>query len=270
MRALLGLGDNTTDLYVDQGVMYPGGNTVNVAVLAARLGRPSSYLGVLGNDGRGQLILNALRREGVNISRVRTVPGTTSWSRVRHHGTDRVFDGDDIGVSRQWTFTPDDDRFIGTHHTVHTSVYSGLDDHLPRIRAAARLLSYDYSTAWTPHHLSATAPLLDVAFLSGAARSPEDCVTAARHLNALGTGVVVVTRGAEGALAVRGPDVCHQPAAPAQVSDTLGAGDAFIAAFLHHWTDTPDLPGALLRGAQEAARNCVTPGAFGHGAPYTP
>jgi len=35
---LLGLGDNTVDTYVDQGWQYPGGNAVNVAVLARRLG----------------------------------------------------------------------------------------------------------------------------------------------------------------------------------------------------------------------------------------
>ncbi|MDP6184230.1 MAG: hypothetical protein QF609_10460 [Gammaproteobacteria bacterium] len=35
---LLGLGDNAVDIYADKGVMFPGGNAVNVAVHGKRRG----------------------------------------------------------------------------------------------------------------------------------------------------------------------------------------------------------------------------------------
>jgi len=47
---ILGLGDNIIDRFVDRGIDYPGGNAVNVAVYARRLGAESGYLGVFGDD----------------------------------------------------------------------------------------------------------------------------------------------------------------------------------------------------------------------------
>ena len=36
MLRVLGIGDNTVDIYLDEGMQYPGGNAVNVAVQAGR------------------------------------------------------------------------------------------------------------------------------------------------------------------------------------------------------------------------------------------
>ncbi|UUZ81205.1 hypothetical protein LJK88_41995 [Paenibacillus sp. P26] len=46
---LIGIGDNVVDYYQDQGVMYPGGNVLNVAVAAKRSGAEAcAYLGITG------------------------------------------------------------------------------------------------------------------------------------------------------------------------------------------------------------------------------
>lgn len=55
---------------------------------------------------------------------------------------------------------------------------------------------------------------------------------AMRALLAFGPRVVVVTRGAAGALAVTGEGSARTAACPAEVVDTTGAGDGFNAAFL--------------------------------------
>lgn len=47
---LIAVGDNVVDYYQDQETFYPGGNALNVAVLAKRLGHESSYIGIVGND----------------------------------------------------------------------------------------------------------------------------------------------------------------------------------------------------------------------------
>ena len=47
---LLGIGDNVMDAYLFQNKLYPGGNAVNVAVLAGRFGAQAGYLGILAND----------------------------------------------------------------------------------------------------------------------------------------------------------------------------------------------------------------------------
>ena len=57
---------------------------------------------------------------------------------------------------------------------------------------------------------------------------------------------------------------------PTTIVDTLGAGDAFIAAFLVAFLKNSDPKAALAAGAENAARACAYQGAFGHGQPITP
>ena len=45
-----GLGDNVVDKYMHIKTMYPGGNALNVAVLARLSGIEVGYLGVFGDD----------------------------------------------------------------------------------------------------------------------------------------------------------------------------------------------------------------------------
>ena len=42
---LLTLGDNVVDRYLERGVLYPGGNAVNVAVHGRRCGAGAAYIG---------------------------------------------------------------------------------------------------------------------------------------------------------------------------------------------------------------------------------
>ena len=44
------VGDNCVDAYDQTGGAFPGGNPVNVAVYAVRLGGEASYTGVVGDD----------------------------------------------------------------------------------------------------------------------------------------------------------------------------------------------------------------------------
>ncbi|ACO47923.1 PfkB family carbohydrate kinase [Deinococcus deserti] len=267
MPRLLGIGDNTVDLYLSDGTMYPGGNAVNVAVLSARLGHSASYVGCVGTDAAGELILSALRAEGVDLSHCRQMEGMTSWSGIEHRDGDRYFVGSAPGVQGEWTLTEADLTFTAAHDLVHTSIYSRLDDALPRIRQAAALLSYDFSSEWTTDLLARVAPQLDVAFLSAGEDPLPEATALAEEVAGYGAGVVVVTRGARGALALTDTVLYTQNPVPAAVVDTLGAGDAFITAFLHCWATHHDVPAALTAGAHEAARNCAVHGAFGYGTP---
>ena len=75
MPRILGLGDNTIDTYVSAGLQFPGGNAVNVAALARRLGAQASYLGCWGDDEGGAILRAALTAEGVDLSHVREIAG---------------------------------------------------------------------------------------------------------------------------------------------------------------------------------------------------
>jgi sugar/nucleoside kinase (ribokinase family) len=66
---------------------------------------------------------------------------------------------------------------------------------------------------------------------------------------------VVLKLGPEGAVYADGPGgVLHQPAMPARVEDTTGAGDAFSAGFLASWLAGTPPEEASRRGAETAAQ----------------
>jgi fructoselysine 6-kinase len=270
MARVLGIGDNTVDIYVDQGVQFPGGNAVNVAVLGRRLGAEAGYLGCIGNDFLGEIIRKALAAERIDVSRLRVINGTNSWSRIRHVDNDRYFDGNHPSMRDDYRLGPADFDYIAGFDLTHSSVYSRLEHELQRIKAAAPLLSFDYSSEYDPGYIARTAPHLDIAFLSAAREGDEACKDLARLVAAHGPRLVVVTRGAKGALAHDGTAFFSQPVVQTEVVDTLGAGDGFIAGFLMALLAGRPLAHALARGAESAARVCTYRGAFGYETPIRP
>ena len=270
-QRLLGLGDNTVDTYVDRGLQFPGGNAVNVAVQARRLGAETGYLGCLGSDEAGMLLGDALRQEGVDTARCRIRPGPNARAFIGHDGQDRRFLRSERGVRGEWgTFDAADRAYIADFDLVHSSIYSELGDALAVVRGAARRLSFDFSERWTDENLAATLPRVDIAFLSHPSASDAECRALMERCAGWGASVVVATRGVKGALALASGRFHEQAAVPADVVDTLGAGDGFIAACLLAILDGTGIAAALAAGARQAAQVCGYQGGFGHGVAWAP
>lgn len=268
MSRVLGLGDNTIDTYTDACMQYPGGNAVNVAVMCRRLGAQAGYLGCVGEDAGGALLLEALRAEGVDVARVRMRQGANARAYIGHVDGDRIFLGSQPGVRGQYRLEPADETYIGGFDLVHSSIYSDLGDALARVRRYARRLSFDFSNRWSDATLEQIAPDLEVAFLSCAEHSDARCMDLLMDCLRHGARVAVATRGSRGAMASVDGAMLTQPALPATVVDTLGAGDGFIAGFLLAHLDGQPLARSLRAGAQSAAQVCGWTGGFGHGIPW--
>ena len=266
--SLLGLGDNTVDIYIDNGAMFPGGNAVNVAVQGCRLGASAAYLGCLANDVYGRLLFDALTAEGVDLSRCRRIDGENAHVLVGHRDGDRVFLKSTPGVRSSYELNAEDYAYLTGFDVVHTSYCSDNDSLIPSISRAAALLSYDFSDRWAKDRMDRFAPFVDIAFLSFPNRTDEECAEALREWSASGVRIVVMTRGEDGALALSDGTVYRQDILPANVVDTLGAGDAFIAGFLTTFLKGNPIPLALRNGARAAAVACGEMGGFGHGAPF--
>lgn len=267
---VLGFGDNTIDTYVDLGAQFPGGNAVNVAVLMRRLGAEAAYLGCLGEDAAGDLVRGALDAEGVARPRCRDVAGANARAFIAHNAGDRRFIRSERGVRGAWAgFSAEDRAYIAGFDLVHSSIYSELEGELAGLRPSIKRLSFDFSERWSADNLRTIAPLVDFVFLSHPRGDEAACAELARGIAALGPRSVVITRGAAGALALVDGMLTNVRPQPAEVIDTLGAGDAFIAAYLMALLGGADVAGALDAGARHAARACTHLGAFGHGAPWT-
>lgn len=265
---ILGLGDNTVDTYIDAGLQFPGGNAVNVAVLCRRLGARASYLGCLGSDEGGNLLRAALAAEGVDLSHCRRIDGANARARIAHDRGDRRFVGSTPGVRARYALRGEDFAFIARHDLTHSSIYSELDSELPRIAAAAPLLSFDFSERWTREYLARTLPHVDIAFLSYPNQPDAACTALLGCFAEREVDVAVITRGAAGALARIDGKEFRQAVVPTTVVDTLGAGDGFISGFLIALLGGASPADSLQCGAENAARVCTWQGAFGHAAPW--
>lgn len=263
---ILGVGDNTVDQYLHLRRMFPGGNAVNVPVLAHRYGAEASYIGWLGDDRYGRLILEALRQEGIDTSHCRVIAGgTNAHCEVNLVDGDRVFGASSAGVTRLIALTDEDFAFAGQFDLVHSSVYSHIVAQLPQLRNAAQRLSFDFSQGWKRPYLEQVLPFTTFAFLSYPDQSQSECESLMRWIKAQGPEVVVVTRGKEGALAFGGERIVQQGIVEANVVDTLGAGDAFIARFLVEYLRGKAINESMALAAQSAAETCGYYGAFGYG-----
>lgn len=266
---ILGLGDNTVDTYVDAALQFPGGNAVNVAAMTARMGASTAYLGCFGTDEGGRLLHEALTAEGVDLSRTRIRPGPNARAYLRHVDGDRHFIRSGAGIRADYRWEDADFAYAGTFDHAHTSIYSELGEALPRFATSVPSLSFDASNKWTPENLRDVLPHVRFAFLSASELTGQEAMAVARDCLALGPEVVVLTRGGSGALGLNREESVLQPAIPAKVVDTLGAGDGFISGFLMAALRREPLDECMRRGAEFGARACGWHGGFGHGAHWS-
>jgi fructoselysine 6-kinase len=263
--SVIGVGDNAVDKYLDMHKMFPGGNTVNFAVYAKRAGHNTSYLGWLSSGREGKLILDSLAAEGVETTRCRIVDGANAYCEVKLEGTDRVFVGYDGGVCQQIALTDDDLRHISGFDLAHTTIYSFIERDLAKLSAAAHTLSFDFSNDWNKDYLTKTLPYVQLAFLSYSKGSAQEVEEMIRWVYTQGVRVVVVTQGQRGAVAFDGWRIYRQAIVPANVVDTLGAGDAFASCFSTAYLDGGSIEDTLAKAAQLAATTCTYYGAWGYG-----
>ncbi len=255
------IGDNVVDRYVERGIMFPGGNAVNVAVHVRRLGATAAYIGAVGTDRAGQVVLAALRDEGVDTSAVRVLEGPNAAATVRVVDGNRVFAGGSPGVSR---FQPSerDLELLGGFDIVHTGECSYLEEYLPALRLASARLSFDFSERpWD--YVKTYARHVDVAIASLPTGDRSVAERAARALRALGPEVAAVTMGPAGAVLDDGA-MHYAAAGTGRIVDTLGAGDSFIARLLTGLAMDEPHEATLEAATTYATRTCSTFGAFGH------
>ena len=258
--------------------VHVGGAESNVAVAAARLGREAIWLSKLPASPLGDRVERAVAAQGVTTAVVRSETGRQGVYYVefggRPRGTDVRYDRADAAVT---TATPDElatDR-VAAADAFYTSgitpaLSATLADTTRELLATARsagtrtVLDVNYrSKLWSAEAAAGTlTDLLEfVDVLVVAERDAETVFGRSGDPAAVGRGLladhghetVVVTRGAEGAVAVTADAVVEQPAFEADTRDPVGSGDALVGGFLARRLAGDDLAAALEYGAATAA-----------------
>lgn len=288
MMKVIGIGDNVCDKYVHQMTMYPGGQTLNFTIYARMLGAQAAYMGVFGTDEVAAHVQMTLDNHQVDRSRCRQYEGENGCARVTLVDGDRVFLGSNKGgvlKEHPIELSQEDLEYIKGFQLCHTSNNSYMDGQLPRLKEVGIPISYDFSGQWTDEERVAwVAPYVDFAFLSCGSVELERAREICRHLHERGAGMVIATRGSQGAVLYDGRDFCVQSPQLVEAVDTLGAGDSFATAFLLSWLEAVKAHGeelardadmrarllkeALVRASEFSAKTCLVYGAFGEGKPF--
>ncbi|MEG1549419.1 MAG: PfkB family carbohydrate kinase [Ruthenibacterium sp.] len=266
MFRIIGIGDNVVDRYLYKNKMYPGGNAVNVPVLAVRTGMAEgAYIGCLGSDAAGRHVLAALINEKLDVSHVRVLDGPNAYANVTLVEGDRTFIGGSAGVSCNIKLSKDDEAFVAGYDLIHTSVYSGIDDILPQMKAIGPKIAYDYSDHLNLQDAECTFPYVDFAIFSGGDRAESELQELMQNVVKKGPKQVLVTMGSRGSMLYCGGTFYKQGIFRIEkVVDTMGAGDSFIARYLAGVFAGEETQTSMQHAAEYAAHNCLVDGTFGY------
>jgi sugar/nucleoside kinase (ribokinase family) len=262
---LVVLGDLVADLIVPierlplvperhgwaEGIFVEPGGAGNVLVAARRLELAVASLGQIGGDAYGAELRQMLADAGVDVSQIvicperKTVLCIVLADSIGQH----VYLGikDDHGL---WPFPATWHETIGHARALYTDGYT-LRDILPpedvlaamataRATGATTFVDPGPSVGFIPADtLKRVISAADVLLLTepeGVYLCPGQTREEMVHsLLALGPSVVVLKLGSEGCLVASQDEVMAIPGFAVSIVDTVGAGDAFAAAFVAGW-----------------------------------
>lgn len=277
---IIGIGDNVVDDYTHIRTMFPGGNALNVAVYASKLGCESAYLGVFGNDAAARHVQATLADEGVDSSRCRTARGPNGRATLTIEDGERIFiESNAGGVSKSVSmdFIFDDVDYLRSFSMAHTSAYSYMDHYLARLKSLMPIVSYDFSDDFDTARALSLCRHIDIAFFSCSEWSEKETMELLEASLGRGCTLAAAMRGPREAVLFDGRDWFRAAPLAVTPTDTLGAGDAFISGFLVAWASGRSGRGgepasliddALQKAVSFAAGICQVRGAFGHGLRY--
>jgi ribokinase len=222
---------------------HPGGKGANQAVAAARLGMPTTFLGCVGEDSWGDILLAGLQQTGVDCAHVERVPGPSGCAGIYVDARGENMIAVATGANSQ--ITPLKVRKAQEIFSTSNVLMTQLEIPVETVVAALELAKgaglitildpapvkslppytlslVDYITPNAPEASELAG--IDVHCWSTAAQ-------AASKLRAMGPKNVVITMGKLGAF-FSGPQGQVRIAAPGvDAVDSTAAGDAFNGAF---------------------------------------
>lgn len=280
---IVSLGEVLWDLFPEEERF--GGAPANFACHAALHGGQVTMVSAVGEDVHGQQAMEILRRYNVDISLIQRIAGgSTGTVGVRIDVAGKpTFTIHENSAWDQLAWTDQLERRIhsadavcfGTlgqrssvsRSTIRSCVKAARDAGIVRVLDInLRSPFYDDATIRESIQLASILKLSDeelpvVGRAWGVPSQGTVEVQIRDLLERSGLEMIVMTRGAEGAMLVTARETLEQPGIPVQVKDTVGAGDAFTAAFLTGVLRREPLSQCLFQACSIASKACEHAGA---------
>lgn len=259
-----------------------GGSESNVAIGLARLGARATWIGMVGADSLGELIVHEIRAEEVTVIaprhptaptglmiKERRTPATQQVSYYRAGSAGSGIGPQDVpvGVIEQTRIL----HVTGITPALSPTAAATIESAVEVARGAGAMVSFDinYRAAlWQGRDAGSTlrsfvesadiifAGLEEAALVVGDGE-PDEVAT---RLAGLGARDVVIKLGSAGAVALTDGVLVRQEAIPVPVVDTVGAGDAFVAGYLAELLAGAQPDRCLAMAVKTGAFACMVPG----------
>jgi len=242
----------------------------NLAALGCRVG----FVSRIGDDPLGQIAVERLAASGVDVTRVRRVPGESKTGLtvilqrqqrrniLTYPGT--IFDLTPADLD--WEYLMDSGHFHLSSFYLQRGLTSHVGEIFRKLKAAELTISLDTNddpeNTWSGGLLEVLR-YVDV-FLPNARElkliaGTEDFEEAVARVAKI-VPLVVVKMGDQGAVAQRGRERIASPAVQVNFVDPGGAGDSFDAGFLSRYVSGADLKTCLEWGNRAGAWSTTQPG----------
>lgn len=257
---LVVLGDMVADLIVPidrlpilpnrhgwaDGIFVEPGGAANVVVAARRLNLSTGVLAALGTDQYGQQVLDMLAAEGADVSNIARTGSTVLCIVLTDKQGQHVY----LGIKEAAQPEPFLDAW---HEVIHTSLalftngytlldfpgYEGVFAAFETARKAGVPIYFDIgpSVETIPRELAQRVLAGTDTLMLTEEEADFLCVERSREAVAqgllkYGPSTVVLKLGAEGCIVATPEQTIAHPGFQVEVADTVGAGDAFAAAFI--------------------------------------
>ena len=262
------------ELLADRMMLTLGSSSAIVAHNLSALGSRVGFQSRIGDDPLGRISLERLHQGGVDVARVRTVPGaiTTGLTVILHHEAWRNI-LTYAGTIAELTWDDLDLEYLADSRHFHLSSYYLQRSLRPRVAELfqdmkSKGLTISLDTNDDPDDrweggLQDVLRYVDV-FLPNEreackAAGTDDLEAAIRKLSGW-VPLVVVKLGPKGSMAQRGNERFTSASTEVVPVDTVGAGDSFDAGFLHEFVRGADLVKCLASGNRAGALSTTRPG----------
>lgn len=230
-----------------------GGSPFNVAVALARLETPTGFLGRVSTDFFGDMLVEALGANAVDLRYVaRTADPTTLGFVSLGHDSEPQYAFFNVGAADRMMTAADlpaelDPEIEALHFGSFSLAVEPSGSALAalmRRERGKRILSLDPNVRPTmigerAAYLKRLEGLLGLVDLVKVSRADLEWLypgqptgSVATHWLSLGPRLVVITQGGDGSIAFRANATVQIPSEPVRIVDTVGAGDSFMAGIL--------------------------------------
>lgn len=281
---VIGVGANSVD-YVNRLPAYPeaqgpfskmrireqavccGGQTATALAACARLGLRTRYVGATGTDGNGKRIREEMARREIDASDgvVRDVPNQFAIILV-----------DDQSGERIVLWDRDERLRLRPREIVRESLAAARLVHVDDVDQPAAIMAarfgrelglpvtsdIDRITELTADLISAVTIPIFAEHVPSGLTGVSDVEDALKRLRATHDGLLIVTRGARGSIALDGDRIVRAPGFAVTAVDTTGAGDVFRGGFIFALLRGWDTEESLRFANAAAAISCTRLGAM--------